>query len=469
MNRKHIRRSISIAFLAWVSMGIMFLVPCTGQGAVDPLLKEIIIAYNQRVYGESLQDGSYRGEEGLLKIGPETARSLGLNSLIDRDYLEAKEQFQKSEKLLEKAKAGMTSQRREKTPNEHARQVADSFLSYRRCVETGRQKMMEYRSRLTPQVDDRLNDAVTSLLLEKLVAESLNRYGHRLRDALAHFFNECRGIPASDHPLSPENVGFVNEVFRQYQFRASKEALSAYDMDRDPGGAKKASAAWKRVLEKNDLTYFDTVCNVLDRILPKIYPVDPLLFLALMKRESGFDPFAVSRSGAAGLTQIMPQTALELGMKNIYKPGYFEQAFSIQDQERKKRNEAMAALARITPEDALSGAVQARGLMQESIAYTQEKERFFARYKNDLLHKREDDRFKPAQAIEHGLRYFSRLLQEQEGDVSLALAAYNAGPHRVREYRGIPPFSETVHFRNKVSDYYREYLKRVERLASKES
>ncbi|PKN64505.1 MAG: hypothetical protein CVU57_14635 [Deltaproteobacteria bacterium HGW-Deltaproteobacteria-15] len=181
-----------------------------------------------------------------------------------------------------------------------------------------------------------------------------------------------------------------------------------------------------------------------------------------MKRESGFDPFAVSRVGAAGLTQIMPQTALDLGMKNIFKPGYFEKAFQIKEQERKKRSEAMSAMARITPEDGLQIAIHARELMQESIAMAQEKEKFLTQYKNDLLRKRQDDRFKPEQAIEHGLRYFARLLQEQEGDLSLALAAYNAGSHRVKEHKGIPPFAETVLFRNKVSDYYREYLKRVE-------
>jgi hypothetical protein len=464
LNRTHGGLKIaSLVFLFCLVPSISLLYPSVCCGSVDPLLKEIIIAYNQRVYGESLQDGSYRGEEGLLKVGPEKAKSLGLNVLLDREYLEGKELLQQADKFLEKAKAALVSQRRDKTLHEHAQQIADSFISYKKSLELGRHKMMVYRSKLDPQVDERLNDSIASQLIDRLIVESLKRHGHRLRDALAHFYNESHGIDASDYPLNSENVVFVNEVFRQFQFRAPKETLAFFDLDREPRGEKRKNREiWKQALDRSDLTYLDTVCSTLDRMFPKAPSVDPLLFLALMKRESGFDPFAVSRVGAAGLTQIMPQTALDLGMKNIFKPGYFEKAFQIKEQERKKRSEAMSAMARITPEDGLQIAIHARELMQESIAMAQEKEKFLTQYKNDLLRKRQDDRFKPEQAIEHGLRYFARLLQEQEGDLSLALAAYNAGSHRVKEHKGIPPFAETVLFRNKVSDYYREYLKRVE-------
>jgi len=53
------------------------------------------------------------------------------------------------------------------------------------------------------------------------------------------------------------------------------------------------------------------------------------------------------------------------------------------------------------------------------------------------------------------------LMKKQKGDISLALASYNAGPHRVREFNGIPPYEETVHFRNRVLQYYREYLRKA--------
>ena len=70
------------------------------------------------------------------------------------------------------------------------------------------------------------------------------------------------------------------------------------------------------------------------------------------------------------------------------------------------------------------------------------------------------DRLKPEMSIKYGLIYFARLMKEQDGDISLALASYNAGPHRVKEYRGIPPFNETIQFRNRILRFYREYLER---------
>jgi soluble lytic murein transglycosylase-like protein len=48
--------------------------------------------------------------------------------------------------------------------------------------------------------------------------------------------------------------------------------------------------------------------------------VDPELIHAVIRQESGYDLFAVSRKGARGLMQLMPQTALELGVKDIFDP-----------------------------------------------------------------------------------------------------------------------------------------------------
>ncbi|NSW76560.1 MAG: lytic transglycosylase domain-containing protein [Candidatus Atribacteria bacterium] len=57
--------------------------------------------------------------------------------------------------------------------------------------------------------------------------------------------------------------------------------------------------------------------------------------------------------------------------------------------------------------------------------------------------------FDARENLEGGLRYLKGLI-ERFRDVKLALAAYNAGPGRVREYGGVPPFPETQQFVKKV-------------------
>jgi soluble lytic murein transglycosylase-like protein len=54
-----------------------------------------------------------------------------------------------------------------------------------------------------------------------------------------------------------------------------------------------------------------------------------------------------------------------------------------------------------------------------------------------------NDPFDPAQSLDGAARYLRGLLGQFEGDVSKALAAYNAGEGNVKKYGGIPPFAET--------------------------
>jgi soluble lytic murein transglycosylase-like protein len=136
-----------------------------------------------------------------------------------------------------------------------------------------------------------------------------------------------------------------------------------------------------------DYTYLYAAGNSVNefiRALAKKYKMDPDLIKAIIKTESDFDRFAVSCKGAKGLMQLMPQTAQECDVFDIYNP-----------------------------------------------------------YQN----------------IEGGTKYLRSQLNEFNGDIRLALAAYNAGPENVKKYNGVPPFGETRRYIEKVLRFYNYFKK----------
>jgi len=68
------------------------------------------------------------------------------------------------------------------------------------------------------------------------------------------------------------------------------------------------------------------------------------------------------------------------------------------------------------------------------------------------------DPFDPIENVEGGIRYLKELIVAFDGNITNAVAAYNAGPNAVRKYGGVPPYKET-----------REYVKRVLKLYSQYS
>jgi soluble lytic murein transglycosylase-like protein len=77
------------------------------------------------------------------------------------------------------------------------------------------------------------------------------------------------------------------------------------------------------------------------------------------------------------------------------------------------------------------------------------------------------DSFDSNENVEAGTRYLRQLLEQFNYDTVKALAAYNAGPDRVAQYHGVPPYSET---RNYVARIVRDYTRKKaaeDRLAGK--
>ena len=68
------------------------------------------------------------------------------------------------------------------------------------------------------------------------------------------------------------------------------------------------------------------------------------------------------------------------------------------------------------------------------------------------------DAFHPDNNIEGGARYLRYLLNNYRGNISLTLAAYNAGEGTVAKYNNnVPPFRETQNYIKRVLNYYRDF------------
>jgi hypothetical protein len=63
------------------------------------------------------------------------------------------------------------------------------------------------------------------------------------------------------------------------------------------------------------------------------------------------------------------------------------------------------------------------------------------------------DPYDPVQSIMGGAKYLGQMLDKFDGDMKLAVAAYNAGPGAVTKYGGIPPYKETQNYVKKVMGY----------------
>lgn len=125
--------------------------------------------------------------------------------------------------------------------------------------------------------------------------------------------------------------------------------------------------------------------------------VELALALALVKMESNMNPFAVSKAGAAGLCQLMPTTARELGLKVPKYP----------NPRRPTRDPKV------------------------------------------------DERFDPEKSFEAGMRYLGKMLRRYNDNPPLALSAYNAGAGRTK--RRVARIPETTAYVADIMTYYYMY------------
>jgi hypothetical protein len=68
-----------------------------------------------------------------------------------------------------------------------------------------------------------------------------------------------------------------------------------------------------------------------------------------------------------------------------------------------------------------------------------------------------EDPYDPVQNIRAGTLHFKGLMIQFDGNLELAIAAYNAGGTRVQRYEGVPPFPETQNYVARVTDYIKLY------------
>ena len=141
--------------------------------------------------------------------------------------------------------------------------------------------------------------------------------------------------------------------------------------------AKKEQKTVQVASDHQKLTYEPVIATA-----GELFAVDPDLIRAVIKAESNFNPLAISPKGAAGLMQLMPGTAADLGVA---------------------------------------------------------------------------DPFDPAENILGGAKYLSWLLDTLNGNLPLALAAYNAGPLRIIGQNRIPPIKETHDYVARVLRYYKKF------------
>jgi len=114
----------------------------------------------------------------------------------------------------------------------------------------------------------------------------------------------------------------------------------------------------------------------------KKYQVDFALIKAIIRAESGFNPGAISRKGAKGLMQLMPETASRLNVSNIFNPRenieggvrYFKYLLSLFD------NDVRLSLAAYNAGENLVGELRSIPPYRETVDYVRKVLSYYQSY-----------------------------------------------------------------------------------------
>ena len=188
-----------------------------------------------------------------------------------------------------------------------------------------------------------------------------------------------------------------------------------------------------------------------------IFHLDPVVVLGLMHAESGFDPYSVSVAGAAGLMQLIPETAQEVGLK------VYEGNLNIYQNLKKARKNMIKTFNSATVAGRQEDYEGLTELFKEYNLYAKEANSLSQEYKKTLLENKDlDERLDPEKNIGAGVKYLAILAKINMGTPNIAslrniIAAYNfRGEDAAREWT-LPTIREPIKHLNKVSEFYRKF------------
>lgn len=139
--------------------------------------------------------------------------------------------------------------------------------------------------------------------------------------------NELNQYINSFYPTQKIEAGSQLSAFQEVLAESKKEvpSNSVFEIDAPPNIKEnkkitpKPFGSLSKVIEKPVSNSKEAILGYIEEASEK-YNVDSKLIQALIKQESGFNPNAVSKAGAKGLMQLMPKTALSLGVKDAFNP-----------------------------------------------------------------------------------------------------------------------------------------------------